>query len=77
MQNISVVIRNYLGTMHFWDIKILCKNFGYNRVKRELILKYKELYAQSSINVKGMEIMLEGRYDRNTAFREIIGMVND
>jgi hypothetical protein len=46
-------------------------------VKRELILKYKEMYAQGFLNVKGMEITLEGRYDRNPAFIEILGMIND
>jgi len=29
------------------------------------------------INVKGMEIALDGRYDRNPAFREQLGMIND
>jgi len=77
MQKVSAVIRNYLGTMNPDDIKILCQNFGRNRVKKELIQKYKEMYKQGYINVKGMEIMLEGRYDRNPAFREILGMIND
>lgn len=76
-QTVSAVIRNYLGTMNPVDIKTLCQNFGRNRVKRELIQKYKEMYAQGYINVKGMEIILEGRYDRNSAFREILGMIND
>ena len=77
MQNISAVIRNYLGTMNQQDIQTLCKNFGRNRVKRELILKYKEMYSQGFVNVKGLEIALEGRYDRNPAFREILGMIDD
>ncbi len=77
IQNVSAVIRNYLGTMNPQDIHTLCKNFGRNRVKRELIQKYKEMYAQGFINIKGMEITLEGRYDRNSAYREILGMIND
>jgi len=76
-QSVSAVIRNYLATMQSQDIRILCLNFGRNRVKRELILKYKEMYAQGFINVKGLEIALEGRYDRNPAFIEILGMIND
>jgi len=76
-QSVSAVIRNYLATMEPKDIRTLCLNFGQNRVKRELILKYKEMYAQGFINVKGLEIALEGRYDRNPAFIEILGMIND
>jgi len=76
-QSVSSVIRNYLATMNPKDIQTLCNNFGRNRVKRELIQKYKEMYAQGFLNVKGMEIILEGRYDRNQAFREILGMIND
>ncbi len=77
IQSVSAIIRNYLAAMNPKDIQILCKNFGRNRVKRELIQKYKELYTQGYINIKGMEIPLEGRYDRNPAFREILGMIND
>ncbi len=77
LQNVSAVIRNYLATMNPKDIKTLCKNFGRNRVKRELIQKYKEMYAQGFINVKGMKIALNGLYDRNPAYREILSMIND
>jgi len=77
IQSVSAVIRNYLATMELQDIQTLCLNFGRNRVKRELILKYKEMYAQGFLNVKGLEIALEGRYDRNPAFLEILGMIND
>jgi hypothetical protein len=77
IQSVSAVIRNYLATMNPQDIQTLCLNFGRNRVKRELILKYKEMYAQGFLNVKGMEIALEGRFDRNPAFIEILGMIND
>lgn len=76
-QSVSSVIRNYLATMNPNDIQTLCSNFGRNRVKRELIQKYKEMYAQGFLNVKGMELILEGRYDRNPAFIEILGMIND
>ena len=77
IQSVSAIIRNYLATMQPQDIQTLCLNFGRNRVKRELILKYKEMYAQGFLNVKGLEISLEGRYDRNPAFIEILGMIND
>ncbi len=77
IQKVSSIIRNYLATMNPKDIQTLCSQFGRNRVKRELIQKYKEMYAQGFINVKGLEIALEGRYDRNPAFRELLGMIND
>lgn len=77
IQSISAIIRNYLGAMELKDIQLLCKKFGRNRVKRELIEKYKEMYALGFINVKGMQIALDGRYDRNPAFREQMGMIND
>jgi len=77
IQSVSSVIRNYLATMNPDDIRTLCRNFGRNRVKRELIQKYKEMYAKGVLNIKGMELALEGRYDRNPAFIEILGMIND
>jgi len=46
-------------------------------VKSKLIQKYKAMYALGSINIKGLEVKLEGRYDRNPAFIEIMGMIND
>ena len=63
--------------MNSKDIQTLCSNFGRNRGKRELIQKYKEMYAQGFLNVKGMELILEGRYDSNPAFVEILGMINE
>jgi len=77
IQTVSAVIRNYLAAMNLQDIQTLCKNFGRNRVKKELIQKYKEMYDQGFINVKGMKIALDGRYDRNPAFRELMSMIND
>jgi hypothetical protein len=59
------------------DIHTLCQNFGIGRVKSELIQKYKAMYALGSINIKGLEVKLEGRYDRNPAFIEIMGMIDD
>ena len=76
-QKASSIIRNYLATMEPKDIQILCRKFGTNRVKSELIQKYKALYKQGYINVKGLEIPLNGRYDRNPAFRELMGIVSD
>jgi hypothetical protein len=76
-QSVASVIRNYLATMNPKDIHTLCKNFGIGRVKSELIQKYKTMYAQGSINIKGLEVKLVGRYDRNPAFVEIMGMIDD
>jgi hypothetical protein len=46
-------------------------------VKSELIQKYKAMYSLGSVNIKGLEVKLEGRYDRNPAFVEIIKMIDD
>jgi len=76
-QSVSSVIRNYLATMHPKDIQTLCQNFGIGRVKSALIQKYKAMYAQGSVNIKGLEVPLTGRYDRNPAFCEIMKMIDD
>jgi len=76
-QSVSSVIRNYLATMNPIDIRTLCQNFGRGRVKSELIQKYKALYAQGSVNIKGLDVPLKGRYDRNPAFLELMKMIDD
>ena len=77
MQKISSVIRNYLTAMDPNDICLLCRKFGKNRVKSELIATYKAFYKQGFIDVKGHKVPLEGRYDRNTVFKEILKMIHD
>ncbi|SFV69060.1 hypothetical protein MNB_SV-3-289 [hydrothermal vent metagenome] len=76
-QSVSSVIRNYLATMNPKDVHTLCQNFGKGRVKSELIQKYKAMYAQGSVNIKGLEVTLKGRYDRNPAFLELMRMIDD
>ena len=76
-QSVSSVIRNYLAMMNPTDIHTLCRNFGTGRVKSELIQKYKAMYAQGSVNIKGLDVALKGRYDRNPAFMELVRMIND
>jgi len=50
IQSISAIIRNYLGAMELQDIQILCKKFGRNRVKRELIEKYMDAYNRKRLH---------------------------
>lgn len=76
-QSVSSIIQNYLATMNPVDIGTLCGNFGTGRVKSELIQKYKAMYKQGSINIKGLEVPLNGRYDRNPAFLELVRMIDD
>jgi len=76
-QSVSSVIRNYLATMNTTDVLTLCQNFGTGRVKSELIQKYKAMYKQGSVNIKGLEVALMGRYDRNPAFIELVRMIDD
>ena len=76
-QKVSSVIRNYLMAMEQKDICLLCRKFGKNRVKAELIAVYKAFYKQGFIDVKGYRVPLEGRYDRNPLFKEILKMIHD
>jgi len=76
-QKISSIIRNYLMAMDQNDIGILCRKFGKNRVKAELIATYKTLYKQGFIDVKGYRVTLEGRYDRDPVFKEILKIIHD
>jgi len=76
-QKVSAIIWNYLATMEPKDIQTLCRKFGQNRVRAELIQKYKTLYNQGYTSVKGLDIPLNGRYDRNPAFKELMGMISD
>ena len=77
LQKVSTVIRNYLRAMNPDDIRLLCRKFGKNRVKAELVSYYKDLYKQGFIDIKGYRVPLEGRYDRNPVFREILQMIHD
>ena len=77
MQKVSSIIRNYLTAMDQNDICLLCRKFGKNRVKAELIATYRALYKQGFIDVKGHKVPLEGRYDRNPVFKEILKMIHD
>ncbi len=77
MQKVSSIIRNYLSGMDRNDICLLCQKFGKNRVKAELIATYRALYKQGFVDVKGYRVPLEGRYDRNPIFKEILKMIHD
>ena len=77
IQKVSAVIRNYLAAMDQDDICTLCRKFGKNRVKAELIATYKALYRQGFIDIKGYKVPLEGRYDRNSVFKETLKMIHD
>ena len=76
-QHARAIIRNYLNAMNPDDICLLCKKFGKNRVKAELIKMYKAYYKQGFIDVKGYKILLDGRYDRNPIYKEILKMIHD
>ena len=77
MQKVVSIIRNYLMGMNSDDICLLCRKFGKNRVKAELIKTYRAYYKQGFIDVKGHRVPLEGRYDRNPVFKEIAKMIYD
>ena len=77
VQKVSSIIRNYLTGMDQNDICLLCRKFGNNRVKAELIAMYKAFYKQGFIDVKGHKVPLKGRYDRNPIFKKLLRLIRD
>ena len=59
------------------DICELCAMFGNQRVKMELVLMYKQMYKDGFVNLNGLELELNGRYDRNPTYKLLIGYIDD
>jgi len=76
-QKVYAIISNYLSTMNEDDIKTLCTQFGKNMVKSVLIDKYKKMYKKGYIAISGMDISLNGTYNNNSMYKQIIGVIND
>lgn len=76
-QKVYSIISNYLSTLNHKDIKTLCDKFGKNMVKAVLDDKYKSLYKKGFISTNGMDIQLEGKYNQNPIYKEVLGMIND
>ncbi len=77
VQKVSSIIRNYLLEMDRDDICLLCRKFGTNRVKAELVAIYKALYKQGFIDIKGHKVALKGRYDRDPVYKKILKIILD
>jgi len=76
-QKITTIIRRTLSGMDEHDIYELCMMFGIQRVKMELVLMYKQMYKEGSINLNGLELELSGRYDRNSSYKILEGHIDD
>ena len=76
-QKVYAIISNYLSTMNKNDIKILCDEFGKNMVKSVLKDKYKKIYKKGYISTSGIDIPLQGSYNQNEIYKEVLGIVND
>lgn len=76
-QKITTIIRRTLGGMDDIDICELCAMFGKQRVKMELVLMYKQMYKDGFINLNGLELKLNGRYDRNPTYKTLRGYIDD
>jgi len=76
-QKVYAIISNYLSTIQIQDIKQLCTQFGKNLVKSVLNDKYKKMYLKGYISTNGMDIPLEGKYNQNSMYKQLIGMIND
>jgi len=76
-QKITAIIRRTLSAMDKDDIYELCLMFGVQRVKMELILMYKEMYQDGFVNLNGLELELNGRYDRDASYKILRGYIDD
>jgi len=76
-QKITAIIRRTLSAMDKDDIYELCLMFGVQRVKMELILMYKEMYKDGFVNLNGLELELNGRYDRDASYKILRGYIDD
>jgi hypothetical protein len=76
-QKVYSIISNYLSTMNEKDIKTLCKQFGKNLVKSVLKDKYKKMYAKGYISTNGIDIPLNGKFEQNEMYKQVLGIIND
>ncbi len=76
-QNVYAIISNYLSTLNPNDIQKLCLKFGKNMVKSVLDEKYKSLYKKGFITTSGMDILIQGKYNQNPIYKQILKMIND
>jgi len=76
-QKITTIIRRTLSSMDEEDIYELSTMFGVQRVKMELVLMYKQMYKEGFINLNGLELELNGRYDRDTSYKILQGYIDD
>ena len=76
-QNVYAIISNYLSGMDENDIKSLCNEYGKNLVKSVLNDKYKKMYMKGYISASGMDIPLNGSYNQNEMFKQLLGIIND
>jgi len=76
-QKVYAIISKYLSTMDKNNIKTLCYQFGKNLVKSVLKDKYKKMYAKGYISTSGMDIPLNGKYDQNEMYKQLMKIIND
>lgn len=76
-QKVYSIISNYLSTMNENDVKTLCSQFGKNMVKSVLKDKYKKMYTKGFISTNGMDIPLNGTFEQNDMYKQLLGVIND
>jgi len=61
------------------DIYELCKMFGVQRVKMELVLMHKQMNKEGFINLNGLELELKlnGRYNRDSSYKILERYIDD
>lgn len=76
-QKVYSIISSYLSGMNDNDVKILCSKFGKNLVKSVLRDKYKKMYKRGFISTNGMDIPLNGTFDQNDIYKQLLGIINN
>jgi hypothetical protein len=76
-QKVYAIISNYLSMMNKTDIFTLCKEYGKSMVKYVLTDKYKDMYKKGYICTNGIDIPLQGTYNKNEMYKELLGIIND
>lgn len=77
MQKVYSIITNYLASMNATDINTLCRQYGKVMVKSVLNDKYKKMYSIGHISTNGMDIPLTGKYNQNSMYKQLTGIIND
>lgn len=76
-QKVYAIISNYLSSLNENDIKTLCSQYGKSMVRYVLKDKFKKLYLKGYISLNGIDIPLNGVYNKNEIYQKVLVIIND